>query len=123
MNNKDIRIAAAVSITLASVNAIYLLVSACLTLYLRGIFLQIYDGLDVTLPSVTQMFINMNWVIWVQISFVLIALLAAKEIIARKWIPLLLNGIFSIGLLAYWIIFQTAMLIPLLMLVDQMKNG
>jgi len=123
MKNKDIRIATAVSITVASFNAIFLLVFAWLTLHLRDIFLQIYDGFAVTLPSLTQMFINMNGGIWAQITFILITLLTAKEMIATKWIPLLLNGIFSIGLLAYWIIFQTAMLIPLLMLVDQMKNG
>ena len=83
----------------------------------------IYEDLGAELPSVTQMILNVHWALWILASLILLALLAVKELIPKKWIPLLLNGILVLMGIVYWAIFSTALMIPLMNLIQQMENG
>ena len=123
MEDKKLGVAGVVSIVFAALNALGLLVSMGWSLHIRHKFMQIYQDFGAELPGVTQMILNIHWTMWVVISLVLLAVLAAKELISKKWIPLLLNGVFVLIGIAYWAVFSTAMMIPLMKLIQQMENG
>jgi hypothetical protein len=123
MENKKLSVAGVVSIIFAALNALGLIVSTGCSLHLRHKFIEIYADLGAELPHVTQMILNIHWIFWVLTLLVLLAILAAKELITKKWIPLLLNGVFVLVGIAYWAVFSTAMLIPFMKLIQQMENG
>lgn len=118
MDKKKLGVAGVVSIVLAVLNGIGVLVSVGYSLHIRHKFIQIYQELGAELPGVTQMVLNTHWTIWILISLILLAILAVKELISKKWIPLLLNGIYVLLGIVYWAVFSTAMMIPLMKLIQ-----
>ena len=111
-------VAGVVSIVFAVLNAIGLIVSAGCSLNIRHKFMQIYEEFEAELPALTQMILNVHWANWTVISLILLAILAVKELISKKWIPLLINGIFVLFGILYWAVFSTAMIIPLMQLIQ-----
>ncbi len=123
VENKKPGVDGVVSIVFAALNALGLLVSTGYSLHIRHKFITIYAELGAPLPGVTQMILNTHWTIWILISLVLLAMLGLKELASKKWIPLLLNGIFVLMGIVYWAVFSTAMMIPLMQLIQQIEHG
>ena len=123
MEKKKLGVAGVVSIVFAALNALGLLVSIGYSLHIRHKFVVIYEDLGAELPGVTQMVLNIHWSVWILISLILLAILAIKEFISKKWIPLLLNGIYVLLGIVYWAVFSTALMVPLIKLIQQMENG
>ena len=123
MEKKKLGAAGVVSIVFAVLNAIGVLVSTGFSLHIRHKFMAVYDDLGAELPGVTQMILNIHWALWILASLILLALLAVKELIPKKWIPLLLNGILVLMGIVYWAIFSIALMIPMMNLVQQMATG
>ena len=102
------------SITLAAVNAIGLLISSLYSLHLRDKFAEIFSTMGHNaLPVITRVMLGIHWSLWLLILMILLAALIAKEFIRKKWIPLVLNVLFLLLTGAYWLIFRTAMYVPL----------
>ena len=110
-----------ISIILAGMNAIGLLLSLGYSLYIRNRFMAIFEDFGAALPTVTQLIIRTHWSIWVLGTVLGLVILALKELIPKKWIPLLLNGIFLLFGIIYWAVFSTAMLFPLAEMVEQIN--
>ncbi len=123
MKDKKQSLAGIVSIVFAGLNVLGVLVSTGYTLHIRHQFVQIYDDLGADLPALTQMILNVHWTLWVFVSLFCLAVLILKELIEKKWIPLLLNGFFVLIGIAYWVLFSTALMIPFMQVIQQMENG
>ena len=121
MKDRKLGAGGLVSIVLAVLNGIGLMVSVGCSLHIRRQFIQIFQELEVELPAMTQMILNVHWAIWILLSIILLAILAAKELIPKKWIPLLINGLYVLLGIIYWAVFSTAMMIPLMSLVQEMS--
>ena len=123
MEKKKPGIVGALSIVFAVLNAIGLLVSVGCSLHIRHKFMQVYEDLEIELPGIAQLILNTHWAIWILTALVLLSILAVKELLSKKWVPLLLNGIFVLFGIVYWAVFSTAMVIPLMTLIQQLGNG
>jgi len=123
MEKKKFGVAGVISVVLAVLNAIGLLVSLGFSLHIRHKFIEIYEDLGAELPILTQGVLNTHWTIWILISLLLLVVLIVKEFIPKKRIPLVLNGLFFLLGIVYWAVFSTAMMVPLMELIQQMENG
>jgi type II secretory pathway component PulF len=102
-----------ISIIFATLNAIGLLLIVGLSLYFLPRFSQVFCESGATLPCITQLFINTHWTLWVSGTLVLLSVLAGKELIKNKTIPLILNGLFVLLGIVYIPIFTFALYAPI----------
>ena len=121
MEKKKLSVAGIISIVLAVLNGSGLLVSLGSSLHIRHKFLVIYQDLEVDLPVLTQGILSTHWGIWLLAGLVLLAVLVVKEFIPKKGITILINGLFFLLGIVYWAMFSTAMMIPLMEMVQQME--
>jgi len=112
MNERERGIAGIVSVVFAGLNALGIIITATLSLHMRQKWLAIHEDLGATLPQITQAVINMPWGVWILVTGLLLGIVVLKELISRKWIPLLLNGFFVILGIAYWAVFSAVMMAP-----------
>lgn len=123
MEKKGLGVGGIISIVFAVLNGIGIVASTGCGLFVRGKFLQMYAELGAELPVMTRLFLNFHWGIWIVISAFLLLVLVAKEFIPKKWIPLLLNGLFLFFGLLWWAVFSSALLLPLKILTEQLGTG
>jgi hypothetical protein len=110
-----------VSVALAALNGILLIAGMATSLVIRQRFWGIFKDFDAELPRATVVFLTLPWIVWVAVTFVLMAALVAKEFVHPKWIPLGLNVAFLVALVGYWVFFVVAMMLPLIGLIDELS--
>ncbi len=123
MENRKQSVAGVISIVFAAINAVGIMLTMGYSLHIRHKFTEVHEDLGAELPSITAMVLNIHWSAWVLVSLSLLAVVLAKEVISRKWIPILLNVAFVLICIAYWAFFAVAMMIPLASIIQQMENG
>ena len=123
MDKKEPGGAGVVSIVFAVLNATALVVSVGWSLRIRHKFIGMYEDLAVELPRITQMVLSIHWGALVVGMLLLLSALAIKELISKKWIPLLLNGLFALFGVLCWGLFVVALFIPMMGLIQQIEGG
>ena len=114
MEKKKLGVAGVISIVFAGLNAIGLIVTVGLSLHIRGVFAEMFADFGATLPAITQMVLDIHWMLAIGVAAPFFVILVAKEFITKKWIPLLINGVYVLLGIVYWVVFQIVMLIPVM---------
>jgi hypothetical protein len=121
MSEKRIGPCGVISIVLAVLNCLGLVVSTIGMLFQRPKFVEIYADLGVEqLPVGTRMIIAIPGSVVLLIAGLFLALLIAKEFIAKKTVPLVLNFVWIIIAVAASFLVSRALVVPLIRTIGQM---
>ena len=122
MNVNKKRIASVASKVFATLNALGLIFLVIYSLHVCQKFNAIHKEMGLDVPVVTQAVINVPAGAWILTAVILLAIIALKEKIARKWIPILLNCHFVLIGVVYWVIFSAIVIVlPLMQLAQQIN--
>ena len=83
----------------------------------------VFEGAEIGIPALTRAVIAIHWSVWLLAALLVIVLLALKETIQEKWIPLGLNILFIPMAAGYWLLFHLLVLAPLSRLVQHLGAG
>ena len=106
-----------ISIGLAVLNGIGLIVTVAGMLHVRGKFAAIYRDFGVQLPTLTQFVLGVSPLAVEGVALLLLAVLAAKEFLRPKTIPLVLNLVWTVAGVALVALFTVALFNPLVAVV------
>jgi len=119
MSEKKIGPCGVISIVLAVLNCLGLVVFTIGMLFQRPKFVEIYADMGVAIPVGTRMIITIPGAVVLLIAVLFLALLIAKEFIAKKTVPLLLNIVWIIIAVVASVLVSLALMAPLVGTIEQ----